>query len=374
MTRKLRVALVGGPMYDALYEGLRDEVEIVVHADHLELNERVAQLLAAGERLDVISTHGKYVPSQRQWLHPLDDLIDPSTVAAIEPGAVALCRDRGALLCVPRNVDVRVLWWRTDRMDHAPDSWQELLDSDTVFGFTGRGSGLFGMFFEQVVGRGGRLFDDEGSAALDAAIATQSLDVIASLGSRCPSGMNGLTSWHYDEADAALGAGVVDCSASWPGATRQLRSSPIGDLLRTAPYPSGPQRRVSYSGCHGWAIPRTCGDLDGAVALVERLSSTEFHRIEASVGAIPARSDVLDDLRPVDEVDAERLDVTRRTIAGAMITYPPLERFPTLENDGAAAIGDLLLGRTTIDSCIASISAAHELVAGSADVRRDGRD
>ncbi|MGB6057340.1 MAG: extracellular solute-binding protein [Microthrixaceae bacterium] len=372
MTDKLRVALIGGPMYDFLYQGIRDDVEIVVHADHLELNERVAQLLAAGERLDVISTHGKYVPSQRQWLHPLDDLIDPATVGAIEPGALALCRDRGDLLCVPRNVDVRVLWWRKDRMDQAPGSWQELLDSETVFGFTGRGSGLFGMFFEQVVGRGGQLFDDEGSPALDVAIATESLEVIASLGSRCPGGTDGLTSWHYDEVDSALGAGVVDCVASWPGATHGLRSSPIGDLLRPAPYPSGPLRRVSYSGCHGWAIPRTCGDLDSAVALVQLLSSAQFHRIEASVGGIPARSDVLDDLRPVDEVDAERLEVTRKTIAGAMITYPPLERFPALENDGATAIGDLLLGRTTTDACVASISAALDVVAGSADVRRNG--
>ena len=34
----LRVALVGGPMYDDLYDRLPDDVEIVVHADHPTLN------------------------------------------------------------------------------------------------------------------------------------------------------------------------------------------------------------------------------------------------------------------------------------------------------------------------------------------------
>ena len=52
----LRVALVGGPMYDHLYTLLRDhDVEVVVHADHPTLNREVAARLAAGERFDVMS-------------------------------------------------------------------------------------------------------------------------------------------------------------------------------------------------------------------------------------------------------------------------------------------------------------------------------
>lgn len=365
MTDRLRVALIGGPMYDALYEGLADEVEIVVHADHLTLNRRVAEMLDAGERIDVLSTHGKYAPSQRRWLHPLDDLLAGSTVDSLEPGAVALCRDEGELLCAPRNVDVRVLWWRTDRMATAPDTWTDLLAGESVFGFTGRGSGLFGLFFEGVVGRGGTLFDEDGAPALDPAIAAETLSTILDLGGRCPGGPDGITSWHYDEVDAALVAGVVDCAASWPGATTELRESAIGGKLRPAPYPAGPLRRVSYSGCHGWAIPRTCGDLDRAVELVEKLCSPEFHTVEASLGGIPARTDVLGSIEPVDEIDAERLDVTRRTIAEAMITYPALERFPVLEDTGSAAITALLAGESPIDRVVGVISGAlADVVAG----------
>lgn len=347
-------------MYDAVYEGLGDTVDVVVHADHLRLNQHVAELLAAGERLDVISTHGKYAPSQRRWLHPLDGLLDPAVVAALEPGAVALCRDRGDLLCAPRNIDVRVLWWRADRLDTVPDTWAELVDSDARFGFTGRGSGLFGMFFEHVVGCGGRLFT-AGAApgtiapALDPNLARQALETIAALGRRGPGGPEGLTSWQYDAVDAALGAGTIDCAASWPGATATLRSSPAGAHLRPAPYPAGTVRRVSYSGCHGWAIPMTCGDLDGAVALVEHLCSAEPHQREAALGGIPAHTAVLAGIEPLDEIDARRLDITRRMVAEAMITYPGLERFPRLEERGSAAITAVLAGESPIDEAAAVI-------------------
>src|SRR3954449_2269791 len=108
MADRLRVALVGGPMYDSLYEPFRDEVDVVVHADHPTLNRRVAEMLAAGERIDVLATHSKYAPSQSQWLLALDDLIAPGVVAALAPRAVELCRFADAQLCLPRLIDVRV--------------------------------------------------------------------------------------------------------------------------------------------------------------------------------------------------------------------------------------------------------------------------
>src|SRR5204863_212789 len=157
----LRVALVGGPMYDHLYARLRDrDVDVVVHEDHPTLNRRVAELLAAGERIDVLSTHSKYAPSQEPWLHPLDDLIPADVVDDLAPRAVDLCRFGGTLLSVPRNVDVRVVWYRADLMDAPPETWAALVYSPHAFGFPGRESGLFGTFFEIVTAHGGRLFDD----------------------------------------------------------------------------------------------------------------------------------------------------------------------------------------------------------------------
>jgi len=86
-------------MYDHLYS-IFDEhgVEVVVHADHPTLNRKVAEMLTAGERIDLLSTHSKYAPSQANWLRPLNSLIDHSAIHELAPLAVDLCRYHGQLL------------------------------------------------------------------------------------------------------------------------------------------------------------------------------------------------------------------------------------------------------------------------------------
>ena len=326
MATKLKVALVGGPMYDHLYEQYED-VDVVVHADHPTLNRRVAELVSAGERIDVLSTHSKYAPSQRGWLRPLD--IETSHLA---PAAVDLCRFGDDLLSVPRCIDVRVLWSRRP----APATWDELAASDLVFGFPGRESGLFGTFFELVVSRGGRLFDDDHRPTMDTPEARWAVETLCALASRAPSD---LPDWHYDEVDAALHAGRVDAAGVWPGGTAEVREA--GDDLRPYPYPGG----ISYAGCHSWAIPTTCADVDAALAFVERMTSVPSSMLDAENGTVPANVEAFAAVEPADEIDARRLEITRQTIATGMLTYPPLERFPAIEDAGWQAINDALRGR-----------------------------
>ena len=172
----LRVALVGGPMYDGLYSLLPEGTEVVVHADHPTLNRAVADLLAEGTRIDLLSTHSKYAPSQGPWLQPLDaELADGMANRAVD-----LCTFEGDLLCVPRNIDVRVMWVRRDLLDRAPATWAELLASDAVFGFTGRESGLFGTFFEYVAAHGGDVFDVALKPTLATPLCEEAVDALLS--------------------------------------------------------------------------------------------------------------------------------------------------------------------------------------------------
>jgi multiple sugar transport system substrate-binding protein len=348
-------------MYDSLYDPLLDDVDVVVHADHPTLNRRVAELLASGERIDVLSTHGKYAPSQARWLRPLDELLDPAVVQALAPRAVDLCRFRGALLCAPRNIDVRILWWRADRLDGPPDDWRALTESRAVFGFTGRESGLFGLFFEIVVGNGGALFDLDGNPTMTGGDAEDAVALLCELAARAPAELPG---WHYDDVDRALLDGRVDVAAAWPGGYGAIRASAIHDRLAPAPYLAGATRRVSYSGVHGWAIPTTCADVDGAVALVTRLCGAEMHAREAAAGGIPARTEALAAIEPANPVDAARLAITRATIDDAMITYPPLDRFPEIEDAGWAAINAALRGELTPREAVTRIQADAESVLG----------
>jgi multiple sugar transport system substrate-binding protein len=356
----LRVALVGGPMYDRLYgllEGL--DVEVVVQADHPTLNRAVAERLARGERLDVISTHAKYAPSQAAWLHPLDDLVAPATLARLAPAAVERCRFDGALLAAPRNIDVRVLWANRRRCGATPvpATWAALRDSPLPFGFPGRESGVFGTFFEIVTTHGGRLFDDALRPALAGVRAREAIALLMALARRAPAD---LPDWHYDQVDDALGSGGVALAAAWPGATDALYRSTAGQDLEPHPYLAGPHGLRSYAGCHAWAIPRTCGDLDAAVRLLERLCSPEANALEAASGAVCADVGVFAAVRPRDGRDARRLAITRDTIAGGMITYPPLARFPAVEDAGWMAIHQALRGELDPGAAVARMQAAAE--------------
>jgi len=356
----LRVALVGGPMYDQLYhlfDGM--DVEIVVHADHPTLNRAVAELLRRGERLDVLSTHSKYAPSQSQWLRPLDSLLDEQCIRPLAPAAVVLCRFDGALLSVPRNIDVRVLWANRALLGDSPvpRTWAALRDSRIAFGFPGRESGLFGTFFEIVSVYGGRLFDDCVRPTLATAAARRAVEMLMTLARTAPAE---LPDWHYDQVDAALGAGGVALAAAWPGATAALRASAAGRHLEPHPYLSGPLGLRSYAGCHAWAIPTTCGDLEGARRLVARLCSADAHALEADSGAVCAHVEVFDAMRGCDEIDARRLEITRHTIAGGMITYPALVRFPEIEDAGWRALQRALRGEVDPLGAVAEMQSAAE--------------
>ena len=356
----LRVALVGGPMYDRLYDAFAPgEVEVIVHADHPTLNREVAAMLAAGERIDVLATHSKYAPSQSQWLRPLDDLVDAETLAPLAPRAVELCRFEDAQLCLPRSIDVRVLWVRADRVEIAPDTWDGLLASRTVFGFPGRESGLFGSFFELVVGQGGRLFDSQLRPTIATPEAEHAVEMLCRLAARAPAD---LVDWHYDQVDAALLDGRVDAAAAWPGGWDAIRSSALADRLVPYPYPAGPTRRVSYAGCHAWAIPNTCADLDGARQLLHRLSSEEMQAVDAAGGSMCAHRGALAAVEPQHDVDRRRLEITRQMIDEAMITYPPLVRFPEIEDAGWSAIRDALRGLHSPAEATRAIQAAAEQI------------
>jgi multiple sugar transport system substrate-binding protein len=348
----LRVALVGGPMYDHLYTLLRDQdVEVVVHADHPTLNREVATMLANGDRIDVLSTHSKYAPSQSQWLQPLDDYI---STAALAPTAVELCQFGGAQYCVPRSIDVRIMWSRTPGI---PTTWAALADSRFTFGFPGRESGLFGTFFELVVGIGGRLFDDEDRPCIASPEAEAAIQMLCRLAAKAPAD---LPTWHYDQVDRALLDGRIDAAGAWPGGWGPIRDS--GRALTPFPYPSGPQRRVSYAGCHAWAVPTTCGDLGGALHLVRLLTSEAANALDAHGGSVCAHVGAFAAVRPESDIDRQRLEITTATIADAMITYPSHPRFPEVEDAGWQAIHDALRGLRTPRSAVGEIQARAEAV------------
>ena len=229
----MRILLVGGPMYDPLYSRLKEfesreeiSVEVVATLAHPDLNERIEEEFSSGTATyDLISTHTKYAPSQKQWLTPLDHDLDESELENFTPRTLELARIDGLLYGIPSNLDVKLLYYRTDLMDGPPPSWEELRDeaarlrSDGLYGFVfaGKESGLFGHFFELHAMAGGRMFEGEGppTPRLNDEAGRWALALLKDLYERAAP--QETPDWHYDEVAACFRRGKAAISTDWPG-------------------------------------------------------------------------------------------------------------------------------------------------------------
>jgi len=259
MSQAVQVALIAGPMYERLYDALEEfsrtrhvQVEIGYSGDHPALNEQLAS--SKHPPYDLVSTHTKYAPSQVHFLAPLQTLVSPEELADFYPRVIELATVGGNLLSIPRNIDVRLLHYRTDLMDAPPSTWDELLimaqsltRSDSFYGFVfpGRESGLFGTFFELAEAGGAHLFP------------ASKIPDIVNEGGRWALGLLSrmyaegivppqMIDWHYDEVHAFFREGHAAMVGDWPGyyrahpirrSRRSLSASPLQPTRRGRPAP-----------------------------------------------------------------------------------------------------------------------------------------
>ena len=369
MSGSLRVLLVGGPMYDPLYERLplfEEEhgvkVEAVVTPTHPDLNERVEEEFGSGgAEYDLISTHTKYAPSQRQWLTPLDDDLSSSELEPFGGRPLELARIDGALYGVPRNLDVKLLLYRTDLMEDPPSSWEDLratavrLRSEDLYGFVfpGKESGLFGHFFELHAMAGGEMFGEDGppSPRMDDEAGRWALGLLKDLYERAAP--KETPDWHYDEVAACFREGRAAMSTDWPGGFYTYvdpGGSEVAGRFDVSLYPEGSAGRYVYSSSHSFAIPTSVRDRPAAVELLRFLTSRESQAYEAKLGTLPARSDALGDARSEAETGtlaARRWDLLERAQGSALIP-PKHPNYPAVEDVIWEGIREALLGHKDI--------------------------
>ncbi len=373
MAGSLRVLLVGGPMYDPLYARLEEfeawegvRVDVAATLPHPELNDRVAEGFGAGNaQYDLISTHIKYAPSQMQWLTPLDDDLDAAELEPFAPKTIELARIDGVLYGVPRNLDIKLLHYRTDLMDGPPSSWEALLEEATRFrsgdryGFTfpGKESGLFGHFFELHAMAGGRLFPDPDSPAphLNDDAGRWALGLLKDLYDRAAPPET--PDWHYDEVAACFREGRSAMSSDWPGGFYTYEDpgqSRIVGRYDLALYPEGIAGRFIYSGSHTFAIPSTVRDRPAALALLRFLTSRESQALEARLGTLPARLDALQDARdeaPEGSLAKRRWSLLEQAGEHALLT-PKHPNYPAVEDAIWMGIREALRGTMTVDEAL----------------------
>ena len=366
-------------MYDPLYSRLGEfeeregfDVEVVETLPHPQLNERVDEAFSSGTAsFDLISTHTKYAPSQSRWLTSLDDDLEEAELETFNARTLDLARIDGRLYGVPRNLDVKLLYYRTDLMQGPPSTWDELreegvrLRSDGLYGFAfpGKESGLFGHFFELHAMAGGEMFTDADTPAphFDDEAGRWALSLLKDLHDRAAP--EETTEWHYDEVAACFRRGKAAMSTDWPGGFYTYEDpdqSVVSGSYDVALYPEGPAGRFVYSSSHTFAIPSTVRDRPAAIDLLRFLTSRRSQRLEAKLGTLPARADAREDARAAAEAGSRaerRWELLAATEQAALIP-PKHPNYPAVEDAIWEGIREALLGNKSVEQALADTEAA----------------
>jgi len=398
----LNVALVAGPMYDSLYELLPEfeqksgrRVHVAARLVHPELNAHLEQVYRAGTgAYDLVSTHNKYAPSQKHFLRPLDDWYRETELNEFIPSVLEMSRVEGWLLSIPRNIDVRLLYYRQDLFQDAgeqenfhrtagrelriPETWEELAQvakfftrPPELFGFAfpGRDSGLFGNFFELVAMAGGKLFGPELRPGFVDAAGRWALGFLHRLYAEDQVTPKELPAMRYDEVSDLFLAGRCAMVTDWPGGFHRYvdpAQSRVVGRFGLALYPTGPSgERWIYAGGHVFAVPTSGRDEEGARALLKFLTSAEAQWHEAQHGALPVLKSVQSRLRAetdANSLEGHRLALLETTVNSHMLLPPRFPLYPAVEEALWTSLQKGITGEWSVDDALHHAAAEMEKI------------
>ena len=373
MSQTVQVALIAGPMYERLYAALEEfssfhsiQVRIEFKGDHPALNEHLTS--SASSAYDLVSTHTKYAPSQAHLLAPLQAHIPANELADFYPKVLELATVNGNLLALPRNIDVRLLHYRTDLIHEPPPTWDDLFDvaqsvtkSSGVYGFVfpGRESGLFGTFFELVESAGAHLFPDNQIPDIVNDGGRWTLDLLSKM---YASGIvpPQIIDWHYDEVHRFFREGHAAMVGDWPGyygAHLDPSQSRVYDRFSVAAYPAGPSGVTkTYGGCHTFALTHRGANNPDAIDLLRFLTALERQLLEATQGSVPVRRSVMRQvLESASDSELKRWRTLESVIEHSVLIPPKMECYPEIESILWRTVQKAIVGEVDVDAALQSI-------------------
>jgi len=270
------------------------------------------QWLAAGAaEPDVLQLDVVWTPefASAGWILSLE----PFDVAESDffPQTVRANRWRGRLYAVPWFVDVGMLYWRTDLLDAAPATLEELerearaaqRSGDVEHGFVWQGAryeGLVCVFLEHLGAFGGRILDDEGRPALDSEAGRNALEFLRR--SLAADGFvpRAVLTWQEEPTRFAFQNGRSLFLRNWPYAVPLLQDagkSAVAGKFAVAPFPGavGGAPTAALGGSQ-LAINARSRHPEAAFALIDWLTSPErmLERARAA-GQLPPRRELYEE-------------------------------------------------------------------------------
>jgi len=301
------------------------------------------------------------------------------------PSTIELATIDGKLMGLPRNIDVRLLYYRRDLIEDAgnrkrfkakfgrdldvPTTWEEfgevarfLADPPRFYGtlYPGRYSGLFGTWYELMAMAGGKLMDDAQREPVFADEAGRwALTFLRNLHLAWRTTPENLPDLYFDDVAQYFCDGRAAKVTDWPGGYHRYcnpETSKVADVFDIAIYPTGPAGlRWAYAGIFMIAIPRSVHDLDGALALLRFLTGEENQYGEAVRGALAVRPAVQARVEAEAEPgsrEERRLQYLAETAKNSMLRVPKTAWYPRMEDALWRAVQSAITGERSVPEAL----------------------
>jgi multiple sugar transport system substrate-binding protein len=247
--------------------------------------------------MDVIWT-GEY--SENGWLESLEDVRGEIEAASL-PGPFESATWGGELWAAPYNTNAGFLYYRTDLVDAAPTTWDELCEtaqtvgeSEDIGGLIGQGAQYEGFvvnWLEYYWGAGGELFnEDQTEVAFDVNLAVQATEFMQEALSGCYA--PGFNTAHEEEARNEFQSGNAVFMRNWPYVFSIINDdpeSPANGNFEIAPLPTFTgQGTISALGGFNLAVSAFSDNIDAAKEFVVWASTDpEPQTLLATEGSVP---------------------------------------------------------------------------------------
>jgi multiple sugar transport system substrate-binding protein len=319
--------------FQAAHPGLRVDVQSTPDAADHRHQLYVQWLNARAVDPDVLQLDVVWTPefAAAGWIldldrfHPRVDDFFSATLAAN--------RWKGRLYALPWFVDAGMLYWRTDIVQHAPASLDEL-EQDAAqaqrerrvdYGFVWEGAryeGLVTVFLEHLGAFGGAILDGNGHVTVDAEPAVRALTFMRDAVYRDRISPPSVLTWQEEQVRFAFENGQAAFMRNWPyayGLLEDASQSTVARRFAVAPMPAaeGGSPTAALGGSE-LAINANTGDRDAAYQLVEYLlEPAQLLERARIVGEYPPRPSMYETAALAAALPVD-LAAARRIIEGAV--------------------------------------------------------
>ena len=226
--------------------------------------------------------------ASQQWLYDLTDYVKrrrsefvPSTLETIE------FEDR--FFGVPKQTDAGFLYYRTDKVDQVPETWQGgYQEAARSGGIVYQGAAYEGLtvdFLELAFAAGGQVLSEDGNTSMiDSPENLEALEFMVG-GIRSGAAPKAVTTYMEEQARRAFEAGRATFMRNWPYAFSLGSKAPkVKGRFAVAPFPAFEGGgKAGILGGHNAVISVFSQNPNGAVLFVDHMTSPEMmerHAIE----------------------------------------------------------------------------------------------